>query len=127
MGSAAQSLPDRVVLVVDDEELVCCLTARILVEAGFRVVKAHSGEEAAGLLASLNGTVQLVVSDIAMPGMTGTELAKRMARDWPTTPILLVSGQGGPTTGYTGPFLPKPFTRERLVEAVGGLIRPPMR
>src|SRR3954447_9998312 len=122
MGSAAQSLPDRVVLVVDDEELVCSLTARILVDAGFRVVEAHSGEEAAAVLARLNGTVQLVVSDIAMPGMTGTELANRMARDWPTTPILLVSGQGGPATGYAGPFLPKPFSRERLVEAVVRLI-----
>ena len=40
MGSTAQSLPERVVLVVDDEEVVCRLTARVLTDAGFRVVEA---------------------------------------------------------------------------------------
>ena len=77
------------------------------------------------LLSTLDGTVQLVVSDISMPGMTGTELAERMGREWPTTPILLISGQGAPAMGYTGAFLPKPFSPDRLLDAVVALVPPP--
>jgi CheY-like chemotaxis protein len=54
--------PERVVLVVDDEEIVCGVTARILTDAAFRVCEARSGSEAVALLSTLNGAVQLVVS-----------------------------------------------------------------
>lgn len=122
MGAAAQPLSERVVLVVDDEPVVCHLVARMLVDAGFHALEAHSGTEAVALLATLNGTVQLVVSDVAMPGMTGIELAERIARDWPSTPVLLTSGQGRPAAGYAGAFLPKPFTPDHLLDAVSGLV-----
>ena len=127
MGSAAQSLPERVVLVVDDEEVACRITARVLMDAGFRVVEAHSGPEAMGLLSTLNGTVQLVVSDIAMPVMTGIELAGLMAEHWPAVPILLISGYGGPPSSYAGAFVAKPFTWDVLLDAVGGLVPLPKR
>jgi CheY-like chemotaxis protein len=122
MGTAARSLPERVILVVDDEAVVCRLTARILANAGFRVLEAHGAAEALALLATLSGRVQLVVSDIAMPQMTGLELAAVIAGQWAAVPILLVSGQGGPGTVYAGPFLPKPFTPDALLEAVAGLL-----
>ena len=122
MGAAAQPLSERVVLVVDDEPVVCHLVARMLVDAGFHVLEAHSGTEATALLSALNGTVQLVVADVSMPSMTGIELATLVARQWPATPILLMSGQGGPTTGYAGPFVPKPFTFDVLLDAVRGLV-----
>ncbi len=122
MGSAARSLPERVVLVVDDEDVVCRFTARVLVEAGCRVLEAHSGAEAVSLLSALDGAVQLVVSDIAMPEMTGVELSALMAHRWSAVPVLLVSGQGGPAPDYPGPFLPKPFTPDALLKAVTGLV-----
>src|SRR5207344_576936 len=122
MGSAARSLPERVVLVVDDEDVVCRFTARVLVEAGCRVLEAHSAAEAVSLLSALDGAVQLVVSDIAMPEMTGTELAALLADQWPAVPLLLVSGQGGPAPDYLGPFLPKPFSPDALLEAVSVLV-----
>ena len=122
MGSAAQSLPERVVLVVDDEELVCRLTARILADAGFRVIEAHSGPEAVALLSTLNGAVHLLVTDIAMPEMTGTELAALAAARWPDLAVLMVSGHGGPPAGYPYAFLPKPFTHDALLEVVAGLV-----
>ncbi len=105
--------------------MVCRLTARILTDAGFRVVEARNGSEAVALLSTLNGSVQLVVSDIAMPGMTGVELAAVMARQWSNTPVVLVSGQGGPGTGYLGKFLPKPFTVHALLDVVGELVPVP--
>ena len=127
MGFAAQSLPERVVLVVDDELVACRITARVLVDAGFRVLEVHSAFEAVALLSTLEGKVELVVSDISMPGMTGMELAARMADHWPSVPILLISGKGGPPAGYPGTFLPKPFTWDVLLDAVGGLVPLPKR
>jgi DNA-binding NtrC family response regulator len=118
MGSAARSLPERVVLVVDDEELVCRMTSRMLADAGFRVLWAHRGDAALALLASMDGAVHLVVSDIAMPGMTGLELAAVIADRWPTLPVLLISGYGGPPSGSPFAFLPKPFTCDVLLNAV---------
>jgi CheY-like chemotaxis protein len=122
MESAAQSLNERVVLVVDDEEVACRITARVLADAGFRVVEAHSAAEVLALLPTLDGTVQLVVSDIMMPGMTGIELARLMAEQWPEVPVLLISGYGGPPSPYTGAFVAKPFTWDVLLDAVGGLV-----
>ena len=126
MGSAAvRPLSERVVLVVDDEAMVCHLAARILTEAGFRVLAAHDGTEALALLTTLEGRVEMVVSDVAMPGMTGTQLAQAVTALWPTLPLVLMSGQGGPATGYAGRFLPKPFTRGTLLDTVGDVVSLP--
>lgn len=124
MSTAARSLPERVILVVDDEAMICRLTARFLADAGFRVLEAHGAAKALALLATLGGSVQLVVSDIAMPQMTGLELAAAMADRWAAVPILLVSGHGAPEPVYTGPFLPKPFTAAALLDAVARLLPP---
>jgi DNA-binding response OmpR family regulator len=125
MATAIRPLTERVVLVVDDEPVVCLMMARILAEAGFHVLEAHGGEAAMALLSTLSDAVQLVVSDITMPGLTGMELARRMAVEWPAVPILLISGRGGPEPGYSGPYLPKPFTADALLNAVAVLVRLP--
>ncbi len=122
MGTAARPLPEPVVLVVDDDDQVCRLLARILTDAGFRVLEAHSGAEAVAWLATLDGTVQLVVSDICMPEMSGIQLADVVPREWPNTPVVLMSGQGGPGAGYNGVFLAKPFIPDHLLDVVGGLV-----
>ena len=122
MDSPGPSLPERVVLVVDDELMACRIAARVLVDAGFRVVEVHSAFEALALLSTLAGKVELVVSDIAMPGMTGLELGILMAERCPAVPLLLISGQGGPPAGYPGAFLAKPFTWDVLLDAVGALV-----
>jgi CheY-like chemotaxis protein len=106
MDSTAHSLPERVVLVVDDELMACRITARVLVDAGFRVVEVHSAFEAVALLSTLDGKVELVVSDIAMPGMTGLELGILMAERCPAVPLLLISGQGDRQRITRGPTCP---------------------
>src|SRR2546421_6232 len=119
MGTPAQRLLERVAMVVDDEELVCRYTARVLGDAGLRVLEAHDGQEAFALLEHLGATViGLVVSDVAMPKMNGVELATAIGQRWPAIPVLLVSGQGGPPSDYPGAFLGKPFTPDNLISSV---------
>jgi DNA-binding NtrC family response regulator len=111
-----------VALVVEDEEAVRHLTARILEGAGFTTLQAGSAEEALALLSTLVDAVGLVVSDVTMPGIGGVRLADVMAERWPSTPILLISGRGGAGPAYRGPFLAKPFTVEALLDAVSELV-----
>jgi CheY-like chemotaxis protein len=122
MGTPAARVSEQVVLVADDEETVCRYTARVLANAGFRVLAAHDGEEAVALLASLGPVVWLVVSDIDMPRMTGLELAAVTAARWPAVTVLLVSGQGVPPRSYEGRFLRKPFTPDELIATVAELL-----
>jgi CheY-like chemotaxis protein len=128
MGTPARRLTERVALVVDDEELVCRYTARMLMEAGLRALEVHDGEEALALLEHLGTTaVGLVVSDVAMPRMSGVELAKVIGQRWPAIPVLLVSGQGGSFNDHRGAFLAKPFTQEALIALVEKLLGVPPR
>jgi DNA-binding response OmpR family regulator len=123
MAAPAERAPEGVVLVVDDEEMVRQMAARILHDAGFRVLEAHDGEEAVTLLSTLGPTgVWLVVSDMAMPGITGTELAEIMTERWPEVPILLISGRCAPHAEYRGRFLSKPFLPETLIAEVKALL-----
>ena len=113
------------VLVVDDEAAVRELLARQLTQRGYRVLEAADGAAALELLHGEAARIALVVSDIAMPGMSGTELAKRLRNEGATVPFLFVSGQarealgeyGDP--GEYGPVLEKPFSAEQLAVAVG--------
>lgn len=113
---------DAVVLVVDDEDLVRRLMARALSDASYAVMEARSGAEAVAVLSANPGRIQLVVSDIAMPEMTGVELAAVVTERWPTIPLILVSGQSRPPDDYRGTFLPKPFAPDSLVAAVVSLL-----
>jgi len=125
MDAPAPRPRERVLLVVDDDELACRYAARVLGNAGFRVLAAHDGEEATTLLGELNTVVWLVVSDVQMPKVSGGELASLVAERWPTLPVLLTSGQGHPPEGHTGPFLAKPYPPEALVSAVRALLPAP--
>ena len=126
MGTPGERLSERVVLVVDDEEPLRRYLARALAESGFRVVEAYDGQEAVTILLTLGpAVIGAVISDIAMPRVSGVELAGVVEKRWPTIPVLLISGQGGPPQGYPGPFLPKPFGPEDLVAAVQDLLPAP--
>jgi two-component system, NtrC family, C4-dicarboxylate transport response regulator DctD len=125
MGGPAQRLSDRVVLVVEDEDAVRRITARILRDAGLRVLEASDGQSAVASLASLGpAVIGLVVSDIAMPVMSGLELAAVIQERWPDIPILLISAHGAPPSNYPGSFLSKPYSPDTLVAAVTNLLPP---
>jgi CheY-like chemotaxis protein len=109
------------VLLVEDADALRDLTRRILVEAGYSVLEARNGVQAVRIVAR-QGPVDLLLSDIVMPGMSGRDLAVRLREKYPEIPIVFMSGYtddallGGDFTTTT--LLPKPFDAEQLLRAV---------
>ncbi|MDB5106160.1 MAG: domain S-box-containing protein [Fibrobacteres bacterium] len=82
----------KVVLLVEDEDMVRRLLARLLKENGFTVLEARNGEDALAKLPAPETPIDLVVTDLLMAGMGGIELAKRLAEVRPGLEILFISG-----------------------------------
>jgi two-component system cell cycle sensor histidine kinase/response regulator CckA len=80
-------------LVVDDEEMVTRLVARFFRHLGYTVLTAASGEEALAIVRSRRPPIDLVLSDVVMPGMSGTELARWLLAEYPTPAVVLMTGQ----------------------------------
>ena len=97
------------VLVVDDEESLRLYMGRVLKEDGYIVIEAQNGLEALSLLdGGETGRIDLVVTDVLMPCMGGTDLATRLATRPSSPPILFVSGSHN-VSDVPGPLLRKPF------------------
>jgi CheY-like chemotaxis protein len=79
-------------LLVEDEKALANLTTRMLKSAGYTVLTCASGEEALALLDRHDGTIDLMISDVVMPGISGRELASRTATVRPGLPVLFMSG-----------------------------------
>src|SRR5579863_10047228 len=84
--------PPWLVLVVDDEEDVRTLVGEILNQAGISTLLARHGQHALDTLDRVPGPVDLVLTDILMPGMDGPTLARRLALDRPALPVLFMTG-----------------------------------
>jgi CheY-like chemotaxis protein/anti-sigma regulatory factor (Ser/Thr protein kinase) len=111
-------------LVVEDEAALRDVAGRILSGAGYRVLSAECGPEALELAARHEGHIDLLVSDVVMPGMLGKDLAERLVDARPETRVLYMSGYAQPvlhTHGTLDPgvaLLEKPFTANDLLTAV---------
>ena len=101
------------ILVVDDEEPVRRMVCLVLQSHGHTVLLAPDGPRALETLAG--DKIDLLISDVAMPHMTGGELAATVSRSHPGLPVLLMSGSERPD-GY--PFIAKPFQPRSLLAAV---------
>jgi two-component system cell cycle sensor histidine kinase/response regulator CckA len=120
--------PRPLVLVVDDEQGVRELMCRTLQAEGYDTLEAGHGAEALKVLETAPVPVDVVVTDVVMPGMDGRELGRRLSQRWPDLPILYISAydvndifrRGSPRS--SAPFLQKPFPMEGLVTTVRGLI-----
>jgi len=115
------------VLVVDDDERVRWVTARMLREEGYHVIEAPSAEEAWNRLAE-DPEIQVVLTDIAMPGGNGVDLAERIVAGSPLRHVVLMSGYDRlfPKLGEPGaqfPLLIKPFKAEQLLRQIRLLLR----
>jgi two-component system, cell cycle sensor histidine kinase and response regulator CckA len=118
-------------LVVDDEEMVRRLAARILAGEGYHVLEASGGQEAIRVLQRAFQRIDLVVTDVAMPGIGGRQLGETIFRCWPSVRVLFMSGFPAHRIVEEGaldpasPFLQKPFTREQLTRKVKGVLAMP--
>jgi two-component system, cell cycle sensor histidine kinase and response regulator CckA len=124
---AARSTPGKeTVLLVEDEDIVRSLTERVLISGGYRVLSASHGEEALELVATAGGEIDVVLTDVVMPGMSGKELAERLTATRPTLRVLFTSGYSTEpiceSNGYRTAFIAKPFTPEGLRQAVRALL-----
>ena len=107
-------------LVVDDESDVRALIAEILRGSGYRVVAAPDGDAAIAMLERATRPVDLLVTDVVMPVMSGTDLADRVTSRSPSTRVLFVSGfvPAGSAALRGAPLVAKPLRRAELLDAV---------
>jgi CheY-like chemotaxis protein len=113
------------VLVVDDEFLVRNVLAEILKDAGFHVLQAETASAAITILDEL-AEVDLVFSDVKMPGMDGFELARWVSDNKPDLPVILASGYVGKTNMAHDlrctEFLRKPFDFDTVIDKIRATI-----
>jgi len=111
------------VLVVDDDPIVAAGTAAMLEDLGHVATEVGSGDAALQLLGT-EAAIDLVITDHAMPGMTGTELATCIRRRWPALPIVIATGYADvPVESDLGlPRLLKPYRQQELAEVLAQLI-----
>jgi two-component system cell cycle sensor histidine kinase/response regulator CckA len=113
------------VLVVDDESLVLTMAETILSDFGYTVLTANNGQKALNILGQPGTKVDLVITDLVMPGMGGRELTERIRQMYPHLPVM-------PTSGYVmaeekpggACYLQKPFTSTELLLKVKAAMQP---
>ncbi|HEY8945949.1 MAG TPA: response regulator, partial [Polyangiaceae bacterium] len=118
------------ILVVDDEPLVRESTRRMLRSLGYRVFIAQNSEEALKIAAEHLDHIDLVISDVIMPGMNGLELARELGKQRPSVRVLFVSGFTAGVLAERGllresvEFLQKPIALDTLAARVRLLLDP---
>jgi signal transduction histidine kinase/CheY-like chemotaxis protein len=117
-----------IILVAEDEALVRAVTARVLRRVGYTVIEAADGEQALQMARDHKPPIDMVISDVVMARVGGLELARRLTKERPGLPILLVSGYNreemlsADDAAHAIGFLQKPFTPGELLERVSTLL-----
>ena len=121
----------EIVLVVDDEEMVRRLAARMLAGQGYKVLEASGGDVAVRMLQRDAHRIDAVLTDLAMPGLGGRGLGETIARCWPRVRVIYMSGFQANRMINEGqldpekPFVQKPFTVEELSRKVRDVLSRP--
>lgn len=132
--TSASSTGSETILLVDDEAAVRLVTRRLLQRFGYTVLEADSGEQALRVAEQYGGPIDLVLTDVMMPGMGGRTVASEVLRTRPRVRVLFMSGHAAEVIAQQGiaeeevGFLQKPFSpaglqgriRELLDTAEGG-------
>jgi nitrogen-specific signal transduction histidine kinase/CheY-like chemotaxis protein len=131
-AAAAESVPERAtgtILLVEDEEQVRSLARAMLTREGYRVLEAASGAEALRLLGEQSAGIDLLLTDIVMPQMSGLDLAREVQAAHPEIKVLFMSGYTDTSVTSQGmitadtPFIQKPFTARALRTKVQEALR----
>jgi DNA-binding NtrC family response regulator len=113
------SEPKATILIAEDEEYLRNLLRTILERGGFDVLVAEDAQEALHIAREHDNRIDMLVSDIQMPGMTGLDLAKELKRFVPNLPVLLVSGYSQGVLLDSGwRFLQKPYMPSAILHTV---------
>lgn len=118
----------RRVLLVEDEEDVLRITERLLIDLGFQVIATRDPQHAFELVQQGVGPLDLIMTDVVMPGINGPTLVEQLRTIVPDVPVLFTSGYTADKLDQHGVlnervhFLPKPFSREKLEEKVAGVL-----
>jgi len=120
------------ILLVEDEPAVRRLVSQMLLLTGYTVLEAASGPEAIALITQCREPVNLLLTDIVMPSMSGGELADKLSQDYPYLRVLFTSGYMDDSVvneivARGAQFLPKPFSPEVLVHKVRDVLDRPWR
>ncbi len=115
------------ILIVEDEEPVRMFAVRALQNKGYKVLEAVSGEEGLEIVKSYDGAIDLMISDVIMPGMDGPTLVAEAQQIRPKTKIIFISGYAEDAirknlSDHKYSFLPKPFSLKRLAEEVRDIL-----
>jgi DNA-binding NtrC family response regulator len=109
----------QTILVVDDEDLLLTMGQAILTAYGYRVLLANSGKKALEILGEQDGNINLVITDLVMPGMSGRELVEQIKSVSPEMRIICTSGYVWPSSQASERgYLQKPFTSQELLMKV---------
>jgi two-component system cell cycle sensor histidine kinase/response regulator CckA len=122
--SRPQAGGSETVLLVEDEESVRQLVRETLESKGYKVLEADNGEAALQIVSGYSGTIDMLITDVVMPGMSGRELSARLCASRPQTKVLYLSGYTEDAIVHEGvvdpdtAFLQKPFTLQMLSRKV---------
>jgi len=121
------------ILLVEDEEGVRAVLCELLGGLGYTVLTAGNGAEAVGIASSHTGGIDLVVTDMVMPEMSGQELGRTLAQKWPDLRILYMSAfasniySPSALANALADFISKPFDLEVFIAKVQALMDAPPR
>jgi DNA-binding NtrC family response regulator len=118
------------ILVVDDNDLVLKAVVQILRHANFQVLSACDAAAAIGVAAKTEGRIDLLLSDVDMPKMSGPDLGLVLKKARPNLHVMLMSGgENGNllVLNYGWAFIQKPFVAKKLVQMVGEVLHSPDR
>ena len=111
------------ILLVEDEENVRRVMETMLKRHGYEVLSSTSATEAIDIVERHPKAIDLVITDVMMPGINGREMAERLLKQRPKMRVLFVSGYGEPTDALGGAFLQKPFTIDEMTHKIREVLR----
>jgi PAS domain S-box-containing protein len=128
--SATMTRGAETILLVEDQEQVRTIVQNVLIDCGYRVLTYADGASALQFAESNPGAIDLLLTDVVMPGMSGPELAERLRARQPEIKVVYISGYSGDAIAHRGiresgvAYLPKPFSAAELSikvrEVLGG-------
>ncbi len=136
MATDDAEVPDATILVVDDDASVLRVASKVLARAGYDVLEANGGAQALELVEERKGKLDLLLTDVVMPGMSGRELGQELSSRYPGVHVLYMSAYTEDEVILQGVrvaevnFIAKPFTVQGLrtkvkeILASGAPLRP---